>query len=195
MIYIDPSKRWFHLYSETFSYVLYSQNGSLLNLYWGAPLCQTQEEAARCDLSYLLESFPSGSSFELENLPLEVPCVGSGWYGDPAVRALNQEGDDLTQLVFEKAEVVSGKPDLPGLPSVSADSEGAETLEVTLSDPLTGLKAILSYTVTADTLARHLTLVNCGTKPLTLTHMISASSPVPFKTGTRGSAAGSVSFA
>jgi len=195
MIFMDPSHRWFHLYSEAFSYVLYNRNGTLLNLYWGAPLCQNGAEAAACDLSYLADSFPSGSSFELESLPLEVPCVGSGWYGDPSVRALNGQGDDLTQLVFEKAAIVPGKPALPGLPSVSADRKDAETLQLWLRDPLTGLQAVLSYTVTAGALARHMELINGGNAPLTLTHMVSASAPVPFKTGTAGSPSGAVSFA
>ncbi len=195
MIYIDPSKQWFHLYCETFSYVLYNADGTLLNLYWGAPLAHTAEEAARCDLSYLLSSFPSGSSFELENRPFEVPAVGTGWFGDPAVRAVNEAGDDLTQLTFESAAIVPGKPALPGLPSVSAENETAETLELTLRDSLTGLQAVLSYTITAGTLERHMVLTNNGTAPLTLTHMASASAPVPFKTGTAGNPSGALSFA
>lgn len=167
MIRIDEEKLIFHLSSPAFSYVLAVEDGRLLNLYWGAPL-------SCADLNYLLPSFTGGASFELrENrLPLELPSVGTGWYGEAALQAENGDGNCVTSPVYGGYKVLPHKPELPGLPQVH--QEGAETLQIQLVDPLTQLEAVLSYTVIGDGLARSMQLVNHGGQSLCITHMASA---------------------
>lgn len=171
MIAIDKSKQIFHLSSTSFSYVLKVHEGILLNLYWGAPL-------AHADLDYLLSSYTGGASFELltQRLPHELPSIGTGWYGEAALQAENADGNHITSLVYQSYQLLDQKPDLPGLPHVQ--EENAQTLQLHLLDPLTGLEAVLSYSIVGDALARSMQLINHGGQPLRLTHMASAASVI-----------------
>ena len=173
MITISKDKSYFHLSCDSFSYVLAVKEGQLLNLYFGRPL---PEEA---DLSYLLPSFYSNSSFEqpLQHLPLELPSVGTGWYGNPALQAMGPDGNNITKLTFAEAKILPHKEPLEGLPSTQDPS--AETLQLFLKDDYTGLAAVLSYTIVDGALARSMKLTNGGSSPLTLSHMASAALPLP----------------
>ncbi len=179
MIYINEEKTLFHLSCSNFSYVLGIHQGELLNLYYGPSLISPGVDPSTIDLSYLLKSWPSGASFELTRLPYEMPSVGSGWYGESAIKALNDQGDDLTQLRFEDASILPSLPELPGLPHLhETEDEKAETLAITLKDALTGLKVTLHYSILCNALLRNTVLTNDGSNPLTLTHMASASTPI-----------------
>ena len=102
MIIYNEETRLFHLSSRPFSYVLGVREGRLLTLYYGNPL---PEET---DLSYLAASYYSGSSFEQleQNLPLELPSVGTGWYGDPAVQAIGPDGNNITKLRYADYKIL-----------------------------------------------------------------------------------------
>ena len=182
MIEYNQKSGLFHLSSDTFSYVLAVKDGRLLNLYYGDPL------VPGTDLSYLLSSYYNVSSFEQieQNLPLELPSVGTGWYGDPAVQAIGPDGNNITKLRFADYKILPHKEPLEGLPSVGSGSarlENDETLEILLKDELTGLQAILSYTVLHmgdyAALARSMRLTNAGSDELLLTHMASAGFSLP----------------
>lgn len=179
MIYINNEKTQIHLSCDNFSYVLGIQNGILLNLYYGPSLMTEGADPKAIELGYHIDAYPSGASFELTRLPFEIPSTGSGWYGESAIKATNAQGDDLTQLKFVEAQILSSMPELASLPHVhETEEEKAETLAITLKDELTGLKATLYYSILAGALIRHTVLTNEGAAPLTLTHMASASTPI-----------------
>ena len=57
-------------------------------------------------------------------------------------------GGSLCDLVFESCRITDGKPALKGLPATYCESEEeARTLHIFVSDPLTGVRAELLYTV------------------------------------------------
>lgn len=176
-IQFDEKTRSFHLSGQRFSYCLkVAEDGQLLNLYWGARLPQT-------DLSYLLASFAGGASFDMAEyrLPIESVSRGSGFFGAPLVQAVNEQGDDLTQLRYVSHEIVPGKPALDGLPAVYTESDDeAETLMIRMRDELTGLCAELRYTVMAgyDVLTRAMVLKNEGQGELLITGAQSANVPM-----------------
>ncbi len=176
-IQFDEKTRSFHLSGQRFSYCLkVAEDGQLLNLYWGARLPQT-------DLSYLLASFAGGASFDMAEyrLPIESVSRGSGFFGAPLVQAVNEQGDDLTQLRYVSHEIVPGKPALDGLPAVYTESDDeAETLMIRMRDELTGLCAELRYTVMADydVLTRAMVLKNEGQDELLITGAQSANVPM-----------------
>ncbi|MBR3503998.1 MAG: alpha-galactosidase [Clostridia bacterium] len=176
-ISFNESDKVFHLQGKTFSYclMLHPEQG-LLNLYWGSRLPDGE-------ITYLINSFWGLASFDLgaNRFPTELPTRGTGYYGTPAVCALNAQGNDLTKLTYVSHAIVPGKRRLEGLPAVytEADSE-ATTLVITLKDALTGLTVEAEYTVLEDldALTRSLRLTNGGAERLTLTHMQSASAPL-----------------
>ncbi|MBO6159359.1 MAG: alpha-galactosidase [Firmicutes bacterium] len=183
MINADPKRGIFHLTCEEFSYILQIKDGRLLQLYFGAPI-------ADADLSYLLPCFASGSSFNqpVHHLPLELPTLGSGWYGEPALGAIGSDGNNVTELRYQDYKILPHKEDLPGLPSLSQpptamrgqnETKDDGTLQILLKDELTGLAAVLSYSIVSGTLARSMELINTSDAPIKLTHMASATLTLP----------------
>ena len=167
----------FTLSGGKISYVLgVTPDGRLMNLYWGA---RVPDGSVCCDLS----DYPGFASFDLPEYwqPAEVPTLGSGWYGTPAVDAVNAQGDHVTDLRYAGHRILSGKKPLPGLPATYTEADGeAESLEIDLRDPLTGLEATALYTVYAASgaLTRSIRIRNGGTAPITLRGVMSASVPL-----------------
>lgn len=177
-IFFDANKRIFHLQGKSFSLCLYvDDEGRLLNLYWGGRLPDG-------DVRYLLDGFWGGASFDLPSsrLPEEIPTRGTGYYGLPAVCAVNAQGDDVVKLRYRKHEIRAGKRRLEGLPAVYTDSvDEANTLVITLTDALTNLTVEAEYTLleALDAYTRSLRLINGGNDTLLLTHMMSAGAHLP----------------
>ena len=171
------SDRTFYLSGGDVSYVLHvDENGSLMNLYWG-------ERIADGSLRPSLGDYPGNASFDLQanHLPWELPTRGSGWYGTPAVSAVNAAGDDVVVLKYAAHEIYAGKRPLAGLPATYVEDDAeADSLEIRLEDPLTGLRVTACYTVFASTgaIARSLRLENAGGKALSLNGVLPASVPL-----------------
>ena len=158
------------------SYVLHvTGDGKLMNLYWGkrVPDCAVQPE---------LSDYPGFASFDLPAgwLPSELPTLGQGWYGTPALDVLNAQGDHVVDLRVTGHRIFPGKKGLPGLPAVCAEEDGeACSLEIDLTDPLTGLAVTLQYAVFEESgaITRSMRLVNAGPDPLSLRGALAASVP------------------
>ena len=169
--------RVFTLSGGKVSYVLgVTSDDRLMNLYWGA---RVPDGAISCDLS----DYPGFASFDLPvyEEPAEVPTLGSGWYGTPAVDVVNAQGDHVTDLRFAGYRMMPGKQPLKGLPATYVEKEEeAASLEIFLRDPLTDLEAAMLYTIYNDSgaLTRSIRLRNSGTEPLILRGVMSASVPL-----------------
>ncbi len=176
-VFISSDQRTFYLSGGNTAYILHvDEDRRLLCPYWGSRLPDDT-------FFYDPKDYFSFISFDLPvlRLPYDVPACGTGWYGTPAVAALNAHGDDVTDLRVVSFRVVPGKPSLPGLPALYAESpEEAETLFILLEDTLTGLQAESCYTVYASSgaVARSLNIRNNGPEPLRLTNVRSASVPL-----------------
>ncbi|MDO4356126.1 MAG: alpha-galactosidase [Clostridia bacterium] len=168
----DAQTRSFFLNTCAASYVMHvTEDGHLLNLHWGAKI-------EPCDLRGLLTGYLEGASFDSADsrLPYETPTRSGCFYGAPAVDVIQPSGDTVTELKYDSHRIVPGKPALAGLPATYAESDDeAETLIITLIDPLTGLRVEESYTVFAHSgaLARSKRIVNGGSAAISLTGAMS----------------------
>ncbi|MBR0514154.1 MAG: alpha-galactosidase [Clostridia bacterium] len=175
-IFISSDRHTFYLSGGNTTYLLHiDEENRLLCPYWGVRLPDGS-------FSYDSRDYFSFASFDLpvSRLPFDIPTCGSGWYGTPAVAACNAHGDDVTDLRFVSFRVVPGKPSLPDLPALYAESPSeADTLLILLQDALTGLQVEASYTVFASSgaIARSLNIRNTGSGPLHLTSVQPASVP------------------
>ena len=167
-----PQTRSFFLHTGTATYaMLIDENDHLLNLHWGAPI-------AECDLSPLLEGYVDGASFDPRHahLPYETPTRMGCFYGTPAVGIRQAAGDTVVELKYESHQIIPGKPALTGLPATYVDdANDAETLVITLRDPLTNLRVEEMYTVFAKNgaLARSKRIINDGSATVAITHAAS----------------------
>ena len=159
------------------SYVMHvDDNGGLMNLYWG-------KRVADGTFAPALENYPAGASFELQagQLPWEIPTRGCGWYGTPAVGAVNVHGDDVVKLTYVSHDIFPGKKKLEGLPATYVEDEAeATSLEIVLEDRLTGLKVTACYTVYEElgAITRSLRLENGGADDINITGLMAASAPL-----------------
>ena len=186
-IYFDAEKQTFRLDAGTSSYVMrVGPHGYLLHLHYGA-------HTSDLDLSYMEPSLPRASfcprphgdpetPFSLDYYPMEYPAYGAGDFRTAAVSILGANGCASTDLRYRSHEIRSGKYALKGLPSVYAnETDAVDTLDITLSDELTGAEVHLLYGVFADrnVITRATVVKNAGTAPLTILKAASAAMDFP----------------
>ena len=182
MIQIDQTNQLFHLRNDYLSLVLRVQadgdgEQELLMPYLGRPL----DDPTSC--LYLCQP-RGGASFDSprQTLPYTCPTDGRGDYRPALVCALDGQGQRCTELFYTGYRVEKGKPVLSGLPATYVeDPSEADTLYITLRDPLTGLEAELCYTLFADRpiLTESIRYKNTGAEPLTLQNAGSACVTLP----------------
>ena len=163
--------RCFFLHTQNSTYaMLIDENDHMLHMHWGAPLQD-------CDLRPLLESYTDGSSNDIRpaQMPFEIPTRAGCYFGTPAVGIQQAAGDTVVELKYESHTILPGKPKLNGLPATYVDAPAdAETLVITLRDPLTALRVEEMYTVFAKggAIARSQRIVNDGSAPCAITHSL-----------------------
>lgn len=141
--------------------------GFLLHLYYGGK--------TEGDMDYLLTYYDrgfSGNPYDVENdrtysldvLPQEYPCMGTGDYRSSALMIQNEDGSECCDLRYVSHEIRKGKYALKGLPAVYAGEDEADTLEILMQDPVSGVQLRLLYGVLEkeDIITRSARIVNCG---------------------------------
>ena len=185
-IYFEESSGTFHLQNRWYSYIMkILPNGQLGQLYFG------RRVRHRESFDYLMEMAPRVFSpcvyeeeplFSLEQVKQEFPSAGSGDYRQPAVTLLQENGSRICEFVYDGYQVSAGKPALEGLPATYCQEDReAQTLQIRLTDHLTGVHAVLLYTVFEDlpALTRSVRFDNGGEQAIHLAAAMSASLDLP----------------
>ena len=170
----------FHLYNDEISYIMMIlPNGQMGQLYFG------KKVHLREDYSYLLEMvsrsmtsyvFENERTLSLEHIKQEYGVYGSSDYRLPAVEILQDNGSRICDFVYRTHRIIGGKPKLEGLPATYTEKDDeAQTLILTLQDPITGVELELFYTIFSrgGILARSACFVNGGTETV---HLLKAMS-------------------
>lgn len=181
-ILYDQELRLFHLQSKNTSYAFQIlKQGYPAHLYWGKKvrglqldrLLQIQGRA-----SFSPNPDQNQLDLSLDALPQEYPSYGATDFRSPAYQVKLPNGSTILELTYHSHEIFSGKKKLDGLPAVYVESDSeAQTLELTLKDDLTGLTAVLSYTVFEehDAITRSVKFINNGEMTLDLHRALSMS--------------------
>lgn len=177
MIQYDTIHQIFKLDTPGTSYVCGLADGKYLgHCYYGRKLGDT-------DLGYLLRAeenpavpskLPREKTGFLDCFPMEYSFGGTGDFRESCVAVRTEAGQDGLELTYVSHRIYEGKEPLEGLPATWG--KDCDTLEITLEDSVTGLRAVLSYTAfrKIDAIARSVRLVNGGTESLYLTRALSA---------------------
>ena len=117
----------------------------------------------------------------MNDLALEVSGPGTGDFRSPAVEVVFADGTRTVDLVFEKAEVLTGASTRVTLPCAYDETGAAQTLKLTLKEKCRPLALELYYTVFADcdVITRSCTLINRGTAPVQVQRLCSAQLDIP----------------
>ena len=130
---------------------------------------------------YSTEHELSVEHISFDDVPFEYPVRGSGDYRIPAFTVTQEDGVTFTSPVFSGLTVTNGKPEIPGLPSISASPAEAKTLELWYEDPRAGLKITSCYTIIGDegVILRHQKIENIGSQRLMIQNAQSFSLELP----------------
>ena len=150
IIYCEKD-RTFTLQTKNTTYQMQvDRYGFLLHLYYG-------KKTDTC-MDYLLTYYDRGFSgnpydagedrtYSMDTLPQEFPCYGNGDFRSTAFAVENADGSMSCDLRYKSHVILDGKYNLEGLPAVYASEEEAQTLEILMEDPVTGVKVVLLYGV------------------------------------------------
>lgn len=177
----DEEKKQFMLHTDHTTYGMEIYDGCLAHVYWGPRINQLPA----LDLLYPYE-FGSGFSakdlpekrlYSTDLLPQEYPTFGSADMRHPALHARYSDGSTVTRLRYASHRIYHGKPLLQGLPASYGDGAECETLEITLTDKISGIAVDLQYTVfpSLDVLTRSARIRNMGERCFTLERVLSFS--------------------
>ena len=139
-------------------------------------------------MDYLLTYYDRGFSgnpydagedrtYSMDTLPQEFPCYGNGDFRSTAFAVENADGSMSCDLRYKSHVILDGKYNLEGLPAVYASEEEAQTLEILMEDPVTGVKVVLLYGVlpAQDIITRSVSVKNESSGKIYLNKIESAS--------------------
>ena len=181
-ITFDSEKRIFKLDTATSSYIfeIYEEN-YIVYLYYGAkiPDCNVTQLKYR-------GSFPSFSPnninvsdpmFSPDVTPLEYSGEGTGDFRSAAVAVRNADGNNSTDFRYKSHKIYGGKPAIEGLPALYVENDAdAQTLELLAEDSVTGVQAVLYYTVFENlgAMTRSVKIINASDRPVEIEKVYSS---------------------
>lgn len=160
--------------------------GIAQHLYYGRTINDTNMEY----LNQFIDRGFSGNPYEwrenrgcsLDLMPQEYSSAGVGDFRVSSIGVVNADGSQSTQFSYVTHEIVAGKYMIPGLPCVRGQQDQADTLIVTMEDPVTNLTLQLYYAVfeEKDVITRTVRLVNTGNDTIRLTKAASFCMDFPY---------------
>lgn len=183
-IIFDEQAKVFHLQTSKTSYIIHVWRGKyLVHVYWGKKIKTPNISNAVVNRVGGFTPNTDNEDYSLDYMNQEYPTGLGTDYRVPAISVVYADGSRNAKLLYDGYEIMSGKPKLQGLPSTYVEQEEeADTLSITLSDTLKGLKVILMYTVFCDldVITRSVKVVNESDDSILLEKVLSAS--VDFET-------------
>lgn len=175
-----------HIRNKKISYVMEIVDGKyLLHRYFGKAIRQYRGTGIPryFKRGYTTEHQVSIEHASFDDLPFEYPLRERGDFRIPAFAAVREDGLPCADPVFCGLKITDGKPQIPGLPSVTASAAEAKTLEITYEDSPAGLRITSYYTVIGDesVILRHQKFENIGDHTLKLQNVQSLSLELPAK--------------
>lgn len=178
------NKQIVHITNQTISYVMEVVDGTYLaHRYFGKAIRAYRGAGAPIYFkrSYNTEHDLSIPHVSFDDFPFEYPVRGSGDFRIPAFTVTQESGITHICPVFKSWTSRKGKPKIDGLPSVLAEEEEAETLEIICEDTVAGIRIYLYYTIFNESgiILRHQKIENIGTQIVKLQNVQSVSLELP----------------
>ena len=175
----EKESRLFIIETDNTSYCMgiVDEEGFLSHLYYGDKIAQE-------DAAYLLKTIepqfvPSTNQRDksafMDRFPFEYSSNNVGDYRKNSIDITDKDGHSAVLFGYESHEIFDGKKGLEGLPATFGNDKDCKTLEITLADKVTGLKAVLSYSIFEglDVIARSVKLVNTSADAIMINKVMS----------------------
>ncbi len=168
-IRFDPDRRCFviHTAHTTYAFDILADN-TLRHLYYGKRI----REIPAPDLagaSFAPYPPKHGWLYSPDTVPAEFSFFGSGDFRSTALRLTGADGTGVTAFTYKTYRIRKGRRSLDGLTAARPDPD-TRTLEIDMTDEVTGVRITLCYTVfpKKDIITRYLILENRGAAPVTV---------------------------
>jgi alpha-galactosidase len=187
-IFFDETQRLFTMHTKHSTYqCMIGPFGFLMHLYYGKRVDDQ-------NMAYLISGRDRGfsgnpyeaasnRSFSADTLPLEYSGTDSGDYRIASAGIVNADGSMALDLRYKSHAITGGKYSLEGLPALYEETGGeAETLALTLYDPVSRLEVTLLFGVFAekDIITRAAVFTSRGSGGIRLTRAMSMSIDFPY---------------
>lgn len=182
MITYNSDLNTFKLDTDRTSYIfgIEDKGSYLVHYYYGRKISDA-------DISYVADKavapseFPKDKNNYLDCKPFEFPTGGLGDFRTHALEVENVDGSCSIELKYVSHDIYKGKKEIPGLPATFG--EDAESLDVVMKDPITGLEVTLHYSVFADcdAITRSVTVKNLSEGAVYITKIASTCLDIPNK--------------
>ena len=186
-ILVNEQEKLFTLSTKNSGYQMKVDSyGFLHHLHYGKPVGST-------DMSYMYYNYDRGFSgnpyearytrgFSLDTMGQEYTSYGVGDFRVSSIEVTNGDGSRCADMRYAGYEIRQGKYGLTGLPAMYDNGGEAETLIITLRDPVTALTVKLYYGVfeQLDIVTRAAEIVNGGDSAVTLEKASSVCLDIPF---------------
>lgn len=177
LISFNPLSKTFKLKGKNMEYVMHvdPKTSDLVNVHWG------KSGDKPFPLSKYKKMANSSWQSEMDVIPREFPDAGRGDNRTPAIQISTPEGITTSQFEYKGHEIIQGKPELDGLPSLYGDKDKAQTLKVRMYDKAADLELELFYTVfkDKDVICRSSRVINKSDKPVSIEKIASISADFP----------------
>lgn len=180
-ISFSENTQLFHLTNGNISYIIeVVHNTYLAHRYWGKALKTygKHNQASMCKKTFAAFPDPNIPEFSLEFLPMEFPHSYQGDYKNPALRVIDDAGNDLIRLKYHSYNIFEGLPSIPDLPHArESKDDKAKTLIISMVDEIANIRVDLYYSILENTNAiiRSSKITNLGSTSLLIEQMASAS--------------------
>ncbi len=173
------------LQTKLTSYIMCADDiGNLFHLYYGAKVdfsentIQALMPKSTNPIGCAVIVDTEQPSLSLQNMCLEVSTRGKGDFREPFIEIQYSDGSTTSDFRFDRAELLTEKPEINGLPSsyFSEPPETSETVVVYLKDKNSPLELQLFYTVfeECDCITRFSRLVNNSADAVIVRRFMSA---------------------
>ena len=172
--------------AETEYQMAIDRYGCLRHVYYGRRIGgeDLRELHRSYDRGFSGSPYRAGSdrAYSLDTVCQEFSSCGVGDFRVPSLGVQNADGSRCAELRYVSHEIRAGKYGLPGLPAAWDPDGSAETLEIILRDPVTGLTVRLLYGVfpQRNVIARTAIYENGGAEPIVLEKAGSVCLELPF---------------
>ena len=182
-IEFNESKNQFYLHTKNSSYIIELLDGRIpLHAYWGKTLKNmpplSEWKSTQFATITAMDTGMEWGQFACSgSLPLEFPVYGTGDMRETAFMAKYSDGSRTSRFEYKGHKIMSGKPELEGLPATYGNEKEVNTLIIELRDSYTGLTAELNYSVfeNYDAITRSVRFINKGEKALLINKAASMS--------------------
>lgn len=185
-IWFDREQKIFHLQTKHTSYIMaVVRDKYLAHVYWGKRIHTPDMENAQLNrlIGFSATTDNEDKTYSLDFVCQEYPTGCGTDFRIPAVSVVFQDGSRNLQLLYRDSRIIKGKPGLEGLPATYTESdEQADTLVITLYDPVQTLAVELMYTAYCelDVITRSVRIINESKEDVILEKVLSAN--VDFET-------------